>query len=144
MTSDNQPTFANSWCHGASGIGLARLGSLKILDTEEIRREIDNALQITQKMNLQGVDHLCCGHFGRIELFLMASLALPRNNLLEVAQRYANWVIQNSKHTGSFHLLYEEFNSIYLSSFFQGTSGIAYELLRLAYPAKLPSLLFWE
>jgi len=144
MTGDDQPTFANSWCHGASGIGLARLGSLKILDTKETRREIDNALQITQKMNLQGVDHLCCGHFGRIELFLMASLALPRNNLLEVAQKYANWVIQNSMKTGSFHLLYGEFNSIYLRSFFQGTSGIGYELLRLAYPTKLPSVLLWE
>lgn len=144
ITGDDQPTFANSWCHGASGIGLARLGSLKILDTEEIRREIDNALQITQKMNLQGVDHLCCGHFGRIELFLMASLSLQRNNLLEVAQKYAKCVIQNSKNTGSFHLLYGEFNSIYLSSFFQGTSGIGYELLRLAYPTKLPSVLLWE
>jgi type 2 lantibiotic biosynthesis protein LanM len=144
LTGDEQPTFANSWCHGASGIGLARLGSLKILDTEEIRREIDNALQITQKMNLQGVDHLCCGHFGRIELFLMASLALPRNNLSEVAQKYASWVIQNSKNTGSFHLLYGEFNSIYLPSLFQGNSGIGYELLRLAYPTKLPSMLLWE
>ncbi len=32
----------------------------------------------------------------------------------------------------------------YNPGFFQGASGIGYELLRLAYPDQLPSVLLWE
>jgi type 2 lantibiotic biosynthesis protein LanM len=68
-----KPEFLTSWCHGAPGIGLARLGSLAILDTDEIRQEIEIALKTTQKFGMHGIDHLCCGNFGRIEMLLIAA-----------------------------------------------------------------------
>ncbi len=34
---ENKPSFMTSWCHGAPGICLGRLGGLSILDTPEIR-----------------------------------------------------------------------------------------------------------
>lgn len=46
--SEGKPSFMTSWCHGATGVGLARLGSLMILDTAQIRQDIAVALNTTQ------------------------------------------------------------------------------------------------
>jgi type 2 lantibiotic biosynthesis protein LanM len=141
---DGKPTFMTSWCHGAPGIGLARLGSLAILDTDEIRQEIEIALKTTQQYKLNGIDDLCCGTFGRIEVLLTAAHQLSKIELLEIAQKQASWVVARSKQVGSFYLLPGFPKNIYIPNFFQGTAGIGYELLRLAYPDLLPSILLWQ
>jgi type 2 lantibiotic biosynthesis protein LanM len=141
---DGRPTFITSWCHGAPGIGLARLGSLAILDTVEIRQEIEIALKTTQQFDMHGIDHLCCGTFGRIELLLAAGLQLPRIELLEIAQKQAAWIVARAEKVGSFYLLPRFPRNIYMPSFFQGTAGVGYELLRLTYPNLLPSVLLWQ
>jgi type 2 lantibiotic biosynthesis protein LanM len=141
---NGKPTFMATWCHGAPGIALARLGSLAILDTEEIRQEIEIALKTTQKYDLHGMDHLCCGILGRVEVLLTAALQLSKKELLEIAQKQAAWVVDRAEQVGSFCLLPDFSTNIYIPSFFQGTAGIGYELLRLAHPDLLPSVLLWE
>jgi type 2 lantibiotic biosynthesis protein LanM len=139
-----KPSFRTSWCHGAPGIGLARLGSLAILDTDEIQQEIKTALQTTQQFGLQGIDHLCCGNFGRIDVLLVAARQLERPDFLETAQKQAAWLVNRAENTDSFQLFPHLFRGTYNPGFFQGTAGIGYELLRLAYPNLLPSVLLWE
>jgi type 2 lantibiotic biosynthesis protein LanM len=139
-----QPGFMTSWCHGAPGIALARLGSLAILDTREIRQDIEAALQTTLAFGLHDIDHLCCGNFGRLEVCLVASRQLARQELLETAQKQASWVVSRAGKTGAFYLLPNLPTDVYIPGFFQGTAGIGYELLRLAYPDLLPSVLLWQ
>lgn len=55
------------WCHGVPGIAIVRLGGLAILDTDEIRQELEIALQTPTQSGLQALDNLCCGNFGHIE-----------------------------------------------------------------------------
>jgi lantibiotic modifying enzyme len=55
-SSAEEPDLWTTYCHGAPGIGLARLGGLPALDTPEIRDEIEIAMRAA-----------CCGNFGRIE-----------------------------------------------------------------------------
>lgn len=141
---DNQPSFMTSWCHGATGIGLARLGSLGILDTPDVRKEIAIALNTTLKFGLQDIDHPCCGNCGRIELLLVAAQKLSRPELVETAQKQAAWVVARAKQAGTFHLFPNLPKDVYNPGFFQGTAGIGYELLRLAYPTILPSVLLWD
>lgn len=141
---NGQPGFMVGWCHGAPGIGLARLGGLPILETEEIYQDVAMALQTTHKSSWQGVDHLCCGNFGRIEVLLVASQKLSQPQLREIAQQQAAWVVARAKQTGAYQLFANLPNSVFSPSFFQGTAGIGYELLRLAYPEVLPSVLLWE
>lgn len=136
--------FGASWCHGAPGIALARLGSLTILDTKEIRQEIEIALQTTQKLNLQEINHLCCGNFGRIDTLLVAAHQLECPEFLKLAHQQAAWIVNRAENAGSFQMFPTVFKDIYNPGFFQGTSGIGYELLRLAYPEKLPSVLLWQ
>ncbi|GAP94813.1 type 2 lanthipeptide synthetase LanM family protein [Leptolyngbya sp. NIES-2104] len=136
--------FATSWCNGAPGIGLARLGSLAILETDEIRQEIAIALQTTQKLGIQDIDHLCCGNFGRIETLLVGAIQLKQPELAEIAQKQAAWIVTRAINTGSFQLFPKLFRGIYNPGFFQGSAGIGYELLRLAHPEQLPSVLLWQ
>ena len=137
-------SFMTSWCHGAPGIGLARLGSLPILDTAEIRQEIAVAINTTQQFGLHNIDHLCCGNFGRMEVLLVGASKLSRPDLLNTVQKQAAQVVARAKQVGSFYLFSELSGDIYNPGLFQGTSGIGYELLRLAYPESLPSVLLWE
>jgi type 2 lantibiotic biosynthesis protein LanM len=139
-----KPEFLTSWCHGAPGIGLARLGGLAILDTDEIRQEIEIALQTTQMYGMHEIDHLCCGNFGCIEVLLVGAQYLKRLELAEIVQNRAAWVVNRAINMGSFQIFPSPFQGIYNPGFFQGTAGIGYELLRLAYPEKLPSVLLWQ
>ncbi|MCC5660823.1 type 2 lantipeptide synthetase LanM family protein [Nostoc sp. XA010] len=139
-----KPSFMTSWCHGAPGIGLGRLGSLEILDTPEIRQEIAVALNTTQQFGLQNLDHLCCGNFGRMEVLLIGAMKLSNSELLETVQKQAATVLARAKQVGAFYLFPELSADVYNPGFFQGTAGIGYQVLRLAYPELLPSVLLWE
>jgi type 2 lantibiotic biosynthesis protein LanM len=144
MDSDGKVEFSITWCHGAPGIGLARLGGLSLLDTVEIREQIEAALRTTQRFGLQGLDRLCCGTFGRVEVLLEASRRLSRPDLLETAKRLAASAISRAEKNGSFRLFDDLSQDIYDPSFFLGSAGIGYELLKLAYPNTLPSVMLLE
>lgn len=141
---NGQTGFMVSWCHGAPGIALGRLGCLSTLETEEIHQEVEVALQTTQKYGMQGVDQLCCGNLGRCEVLLAAAQKLFRPELLKIAQQRAAWVVVRAKQTGTYQLFANLPPHVFNPGFFQGTAGIGYELLRLAYPEALPSVLLWE
>ena len=140
---DGNPTFPVQWCHGEVGIGLGRLGSLGIVETPEIKREIEIALQTTQKQGLQSIDHLCCGNSGRIEVLLVGARRLNSPDWCQVARQQANNIVARAKQTGAYQLFPNLPNSVFNPGFFQGTAGIGYELLRLAND-DLPSVLLWE
>ncbi|MDJ0590935.1 MAG: type 2 lanthipeptide synthetase LanM family protein [Pleurocapsa sp. MO_226.B13] len=138
-----EPFFPVQWCHGAAGVGLARLGSLDILNTPEIEQEIEIALQTTQKQGVQAIDHLCCGNFGRVEVLLVGAQRYSRPDWRQVALQQATSVVARAKQTGVYRLFSNLPNSVFNPGFFQGTAGIGYELLRLAND-DLPSVLLWE
>ncbi|MDM9585823.1 type 2 lanthipeptide synthetase LanM family protein [Nostoc sp. GT001] len=139
-----QSRFLVSWCHGAPGIALSRLGGLSIYQTDEILQDVEVALQTTLKYGLQGLDHLCCGNFGRIEVLLVAAQKLFRPHLREIAQKQAAWVVAQPDRVVTYHLFNNLPNSLFNPGFFQGTAGIGYQMLRLTYPEMLPSVLLWE
>jgi len=132
-----------SWCNGAAGIGLGRLGGLSQFASERIDDEIAIALQTTQNYGLD-VDHLCCGNFGRIELLLVAAQTLSQPELLELAKQQAAWIVDRAEQRGSYVLTLNSAESMFNPSFFTGVAGIGYELLRLAFPESLPSVLLLE
>uniref|UniRef100_B8HL08 Lanthionine synthetase C family protein n=1 Tax=Cyanothece sp. (strain PCC 7425 / ATCC 29141) TaxID=395961 RepID=B8HL08_CYAP4 len=141
---EENPQLMVSWCHGAAGIGLARLGGLDILDTPEIRQDIAIALETTQKSTEFGIDHLCCGTMGRIETMLVASQKLARSELMDSELGKATWVVNRAQTEGTYRLFPNIHNPIFNPVFAKGTAGIGYQLLRLAYSECLPSLLLWQ
>ncbi|OLT59665.1 type 2 lanthipeptide synthetase LanM family protein [Moorena bouillonii] len=142
----NQMDFRHAWCHGSAGIGLARLGSSTILQTEEIYSDIEVALETTKQYAVSSldVDHLCCGSLGRIELFVVASQKLGNQEWLNTAREQAASVVNRTKNNGAYAFLPHFPNSVFSPNFFKGSAGVGYQLLRLASPASLPSVLIWE
>lgn len=130
-----------SWCHGAAGIGLARVAALDILDTDAIQQDIQAAVNTTRQLDLKGRDYLCCGNLGRVEFLLSAARKLSQPQLLETAMKQTAQVVTRAKQQGTFGY---GASLAYHPGFFQGAAGIGYELLRLAAPDILPSVLLWE
>jgi type 2 lantibiotic biosynthesis protein LanM len=137
------PRFAFGWCHGAPGIGLARLGSLGVFDDEAVRAEVDAALRTTIACGAEGVDHLCCGTMGRFETLAVAAAELERDDLRILAETNAAAVVQRARETGAYRLPGLAGEAI-SPSLFCGLSGIGYQLLRLGYPDQIPSVLLWK
>lgn len=141
---DEQPAFGTSWCHGAPGILLGRIGGLAVLDNDDIRRDIEVAIHTTQALAVQGVDHLCCGSLGRADVLLVAANRLSRLDLAEVANTWALQIVARTQDSGTFALPLRLPKDLYTPGLFQGTAGIGYELLRITNPEMLPSVLLWE
>jgi lantibiotic modifying enzyme len=117
---------------------------LHVLDTPRIRLDIETALQTTQRTDQPDVDHLCCGHLGRAELFVTAASRLSQPQWLETARRHARRVVERARDRGGLRLASTAPGRVYSPSCFQGTSGIGYELLRMARPDLVPSILLLE
>jgi type 2 lantibiotic biosynthesis protein LanM len=133
-----------SWAQGAPGIALARLGSLSVLDTADIREQIAIALNTTQRSMLWGNDALCWGNFGRIETVLFAAQQLNQPEYLSFARQTASTVLNRAHTQGGFTLSEVTPPGVPEPGFFHGLSGIGYQLLRIAHPDRLPSVLLWE
>jgi type 2 lantibiotic biosynthesis protein LanM len=132
-----------TWAQGMPGIGLARLGSLAITDTAEIRQDIAMALEQTAQSAIWGLDSLCWGNYGRLELFLVAAQQLERPELHFMTEGAANYLIQQAQRSGNFKLLPRPTTALQLPGLFHGLAGIGYQLLRVQNP-QLPSILLWK
>ncbi len=131
------PQYMSSWCNGACGIGMARLGQP---DTPRVAQDIDAALRTATAQRLGRVDHLCCGNVGCAELLLEAGLvrddaeARRRSRLLftamiDRAHRQGHWALERRVHGDSEH-----------AGLFRGLAGIGWHGLRQLAPAQLPAL----
>ncbi|MEQ8221804.1 MAG: type 2 lanthipeptide synthetase LanM family protein [Candidatus Eremiobacterota bacterium] len=133
--------FMSSWCHGAPGIGLSKAAALSILDGEDIRKDIDIAMNTTINAPSFDRDHLCCGNMGRADILFTAGIKLGRNDLKEKGLHLAARILSMAEKRGAFNFGREgQFNL----SFFQGISGTGYELLRMNHPEIIPSVLLFE
>jgi lantibiotic modifying enzyme len=132
-------SFANGWCNGAPGIGLSRLGMWPIVDC--VSDEIEAALRTTRSASLDSVDHLCCGNFGRLDLFVTAAEVLGRPALLDEARRIAARLIERARVYQEFQIYPDLPATMQPLGVLQGLAGVGYELLRLARPAEISSIL---
>lgn len=131
----------SQWCHGAAGIGLARLGCLEFVDTPQIRADINNAIDNVIAQDLKPVDYLCCGNIGAIELLLQAGIKTQQESLIMNAQERIARVHDRAINHGSF--AFDLGRDIDNPGFFLGTAGIGYSMLRMIDP-KLPCALLFE
>jgi lantibiotic modifying enzyme len=141
LREDQLPAFKTNLCHGAPGIGLARVGGMRSLDTREVRQDVEAAIASTLKVEMGDADH---GNLGRVELLLVAGTRLRRPDLIEVARRQVQAVASRAAADGGFSLHQYLPRDVYSPGFFMGTAGIGYQLLRAARPELVPSVLMWE
>ena len=138
---------SGSWCRGAAGIGLARLGALDVCHAPELRVGLERAIARTAACDLASADYqdnICCGELGAIELLLATGIRWGDPALLRLAHARASTVVRRRCATGYFRLLASPAARVYDPALYRGAAGIGYGLLRLCHPEMLPSLLLWE
>ncbi|GER91730.1 hypothetical protein KDW_58920 [Dictyobacter vulcani] len=171
-----------TWCHGAPGIALSRLASLRYIDDEQIRAEIAVALKTT--VAHFGRNHsLCHGDLGNLETLLLATQSLDDAWCHEQFNYFRGVILDSIETDGwltatalksnrerrslaasevattqqaqadqycrkvtasqatSLTRLSSTALSIETPGLMTGLAGIGYELLRLAEPERVPSVL---
>ena len=128
-----------AWCHGAPGIGLARLLLLDAVPTfAEARGDVELAVATTLARGELWNASLCHGSLGNAELLLAAS-ERGRPELLSTARAWAGRALERRRHAGSWS------TGVPFRSpepgLLLGLAGIGYQLLRVADPRSVPSLL---
>ena len=132
------------WCHGAPGIGLSRLALLDLEEDSAFAGEIEAAIHATRHYGLRRADHLCCGNFGRIDLLVEAGHKFGDAALLTTAAAAAEARLDLRKERGSLGLSCDDGPEWLKPSLFRGVAGVGYELLRIAAPGSVPSVLTWN
>jgi type 2 lantibiotic biosynthesis protein LanM len=135
------PAFLHAWCHGAPGIGLGRLGLLRHLDTPHVREEISVAVRTALARGFGASHCLCHGDLGNLELLSLAAGQLPDVELARERDRMAARVLESIEAHGWRCGVPRGMESPGLMN---GLAGIGYGLLRLAEPARVPSVLLLE
>ena len=133
----------NAWCHGAAGVGLARLRAYEQLGKLVYFDEAIAATKKTRSTDLNSLAPatftLCHGRGGNADLFLEAFRVLndPRY------QRMAEGIAQHALHTWRQEGLYRS-GTRYEGedrSLFNGIAGVGYFYLRVLSPQTVPSVL---
>jgi len=137
----SQDYFMAAWCHGATGIGLARIQTLPYLDNEEVRAEIDTAVQSTVAGGFGGNHSLCHGDLGKLELFLQMAETLQQPRWQKDVRRMAALVLESIETYGWLSGIPQ---AVETPGLMTGLAGIGYGLLRLAHPECVPSILVLE
>jgi type 2 lantibiotic biosynthesis protein LanM len=131
------------WCHGALGIGLARIAMSKLggPQFEHLTTDVRNALAGVERGWPSPVDTLCCGTLGSIEFLCEAGDALGRRELRELASRQLLLVLETASAKGDYR--WNAGNSRYNLGLFRGLAGTGYTCLRRV-DSTLPNILVWE
>ncbi|CCJ08630.1 Lanthionine synthetase C-like protein [Methylocystis sp. SC2] len=137
------PQWRSQWCHGAVGIGLARIAMTRTASPVLERRAVDvsGAVAGAERGWPSEVDTLCCGAMGNVEFLREAGAALGRQDLSTLASDRLSAVLANAASVGDYRWSHGErpFNL----GLFRGLSGVGYTCLRQI-AENLPNVLIWE
>ncbi len=135
---DEGNRFVMAWCHGAPGVGLGRLLCLQHAHNDEIHSEIGAALETTLARGFGANHSICHGDLGNLELLLTAHLTLREPRYKAELNRMAAIILENAEQNG-----WRCGNpaGVEAPGLMTGLAGIGYQLLRLAEPARVPSVL---
>jgi type 2 lantibiotic biosynthesis protein LanM len=146
-----QPVFPCQWCHGAPGIGLARLATARRIGPHpalgakiggaRVATDIDNAIaSVTQAWPGQ-LDTLCCGTLGGIEFLCEAAERMGTREIGALAARRLGAVLAGAASRGDYR--WNSGKRQFNLGLFRGLAGVGYTLLRRL-DRSLPNVLIWE
>lgn len=153
-TDDDEHDSFYAWCHGAPGIGLARVAAARCLEGSEfasklagedmlkaLRSGARRAAKVTLAEGLGGSHTLCHGDLGNLEMVINAADYLQDNTMQADAQQMAIRVLESIEDNGyrGGGVVQRELLGLML-----GLAGIGYGLLKLYSPEDVPSVLLLE
>src|SRR5690242_214865 len=146
-----QPAFPCQWCHGAPGIGLARLATARRIGTDPalqarigrsvVDTDIANALDSVSLAWPGQLDTLCCGTLGAIEFLCEAAERTGADAIGELAARRLASVLASAAGSGDYR--WNSGKRQFNLGLFRGLAGVGYTSLRRI-DRSLPNVLIWE
>ena len=138
-----EPMYSATWCHGACGIGLARLLMRRHLPDPwraHAERDVETAFATTLRSGF-GTNHsLCHGDLGALDFLLQAAHARGNGWQAEV-ERAKQRVVASIEENG---WICGVPTAVETPGLMNGLAGIGLGLLRLAEPFAVPSVLALE
>jgi lantibiotic modifying enzyme len=153
LREDGTASWTCQWCHGAIGIGLARIATSKLatsrlatsglggMDDARLVADIQNAVEGAKTGRPLAVDTLCCGALGSVEFFCEAGAALGRQDLRTLAEQRLTAVLRTAAAAGDYR--WNSGKGRFNLGLFRGLAGVGYTLLRRVDGA-LPNVIIWE
>ncbi|TYB39766.1 type 2 lantipeptide synthetase LanM [Micromonospora sp. AP08] len=126
-----------AWCHGAVGIGLARLATPAGYRDSALRREVGAAVAATLRTEADGDHTPCHGFVAGLELLLAADGAAGHGLRPELERRVVR-LLEAARHTG-WHCGNPA--GVESPELMTGIAGIGHVLLRLAEPTAVTPVL---
>jgi type 2 lantibiotic biosynthesis protein LanM len=150
----DQPVWPCQWCHGAPGIGLARLATARRIGGHAplgaklatlVATDIDNAMDSVKKAWPGQLDTLCCGSLGGIEFLCEAAGRTPdragAGEIGELAAQRLAAIVASAAATGDYR--WNSGKRQFNLGLFRGLAGVGYTVLRRL-DRTLPNVLVWE
>lgn len=137
-TGKQEPSYMTAWCHGAVGIGLARLASLPYHDDGAMREEIRAAVKTTLTKGFGRNHSLCHGDMGSLEFLLSAAHQLPDEYSRKELEHLQISLVENGKKEGWRSGIPMSLDT---PSLMIGLAGTGYALLQQMAPEQIPSVL---
>lgn len=140
--------YMNAWCHGAAGIGLARMRAYEITKEEDFKQQYLNCL--SHRTDLKNFEAnygkftlaLCHGFAGNADLHLSHQKNFDANFDLTYIHRMSKVILKKRAekylYRSGYYMSEKEDNSLYM-----GIAGIGYFFLRLHNP-EIPSPLIFK
>jgi len=128
----DEPHFRWAWCHGAPGVGIARTLLTGDFADPVTKSEIATACTSTIGYGFGGNDSLCHGDLGNLDLLLLAGQQ-------QVARGITGQVLAERAKRGWWNCGVA--GKVENPSLMVGIAGIGYQLMRLARPDAVPSVL---
>lgn len=138
MRRPNECHYEPTWCYGAPGIALGRLGALDVFEDARVRADIRNGLETTCSLPRAPLDDVCCGNMGRAAVLISAFRYQDNLNLRQAAAEISCDVLRRADRRGRLSWRYEGAWDHEVPLFFTGAAGVGYTLLRLVAPHELP------
>jgi type 2 lantibiotic biosynthesis protein LanM len=139
--SGEEPRFIWAWCHGAAGAALGRVKILSIYNDEALLAEAEASTRSTLHYGMGGNHSLCHGSLGNLETLLQASEAFADSQLALTVNWLASAIVESF---GVHGWVCGNPMNVESPGLMTGLAGIGYQLLRLADPGTVPSVLSLE
>jgi type 2 lantibiotic biosynthesis protein LanM len=150
----DHPVWPCQWCHGAPGIGLARLATARRIGANAalgaklgtvVATDIDNAMDSIKRAWPGQLDTLCCGTLGGIEFLCEAAGRTPgradAGEIGELAAQRLAAIVASAASTGDYR--WNSGKRQFNLGLFRGLAGVGYTVLRRL-DRTLPNVLVWE
>jgi type 2 lantibiotic biosynthesis protein LanM len=143
LRGEGEPSWPCQWCHGAPGIGLARIAMARHGKNGrgQLKDDVVHAVEGAATGWPGSVDTLCCGTLGNVEFICEAACTLGRKDLGELASRRLLSVIENAASIGDYR--WNSGQRKFNLGLFRGLAGVGYTALRKV-DGSFPNVLIWE